>query len=130
MNVRERWWWLQRPAPLPPSYGNYCPELSQNLLNGSRRLLQSAWKCKLAESDKPLERDDVRIPPSFGELHTAARSLPDSPLRERSSRLVERGTQSNGDDHPLQNDERKDDQRETTEYLKSCHRIAASADRA
>jgi len=38
--------------------------------------------------------------------------LPDSPLRDALSRLVERAARSNGDDHALQNDERKDDQGE------------------
>jgi len=39
-------------------------------------------------------------------------TLPDSPLRDALSRLVERAARSNGDDHALQNDERKDDQGE------------------
>jgi hypothetical protein len=53
------------------------------------------------------------IPPRALESFTQLRdTLPDSPLREALSRLVERGTRSNGDDHTLQNDERKDDQRE------------------
>jgi len=53
------------------------------------------------------------IPPRALESFTQLRDrLPDSPLRDALSRLVERGARSNGDDHTLQNDERQDDQGE------------------
>jgi len=46
---------------------------------------------------------------SFAQLHD---TLPDSPLREALSRLLERASRSDGDDHALEHDKHQDNQGE------------------